>query len=99
MARQFREQLEEEAHNLETKVNIDPGIDTSLTRSPPRTSGTTATSRRNDRRVTAACPWPKKSSIHPTTTCTPSQAPPRNRGRARRRCADRPVMTRRASST
>lgn len=30
MARQFREQLEEEAHNLETKVNIDPGIDTSL---------------------------------------------------------------------
>ena len=30
MARQFRDQLEEEAHNLETKVNIDPGIDTSL---------------------------------------------------------------------
>src|SRR6186713_2068081 len=29
MARQFREQLEEEAHNLETKVNIDPGTDTS----------------------------------------------------------------------
>jgi|SRR6186997_1137583 len=34
MARQFREQLEEEAHNLETKVNIDPGIDTSLTPKP-----------------------------------------------------------------
>jgi sec-independent protein translocase protein TatB len=30
MARQFRDQLEEEAHNLETKVNIDPGFDTSL---------------------------------------------------------------------
>ena len=30
MARQFRDQLEEEAHNLESKVNIDPGIDTSL---------------------------------------------------------------------
>src|ERR1044071_2769065 len=30
MARQFRDQLEEEAHNLETKVNVDPGIDTSL---------------------------------------------------------------------
>ncbi len=30
MARQFRDQLEEEAHNLETKVSIDPGIDTSL---------------------------------------------------------------------
>jgi sec-independent protein translocase protein TatB len=30
MARQFRDQLEEEAHNLETKVSIDPDIDTSL---------------------------------------------------------------------
>ena len=30
MARQFRDQLEEEAHNLETKVSIDPEIDTSL---------------------------------------------------------------------
>ncbi len=30
MARQFREQLEEEAHSLETKMNVDPGIDTSL---------------------------------------------------------------------
>ena len=34
MARQFRDQLEEEAHNLETKVNIDPGIDTSLDPKP-----------------------------------------------------------------
>ena len=25
MARQFRDQLEDEAHNLETKMNIDPG--------------------------------------------------------------------------
>ena len=30
MARQFREQLEEEAHNLENKFDIDPHIDTSL---------------------------------------------------------------------
>jgi sec-independent protein translocase protein TatB len=30
MARQFREQLEEEAHTLETKMTIDPDIDTSL---------------------------------------------------------------------
>jgi sec-independent protein translocase protein TatB len=30
MARQFREQLEEEAHSLETKMSVDPGIDTSL---------------------------------------------------------------------
>jgi len=34
MARQFRDQLEEEAHNLESKVNIDPGIDTSLDPKP-----------------------------------------------------------------
>ena len=30
MARQFRDQLEEEAHNLETKMTVDPGIDTSM---------------------------------------------------------------------
>ena len=30
MARQFRDQLDEEAHNLETKMNVDPGIDTSM---------------------------------------------------------------------
>ncbi|HEX6639386.1 MAG TPA: Sec-independent protein translocase protein TatB [Steroidobacteraceae bacterium] len=36
MARQFRDQLEEEAHNLETKMTVDPGIDTSLeTRKEP----------------------------------------------------------------
>jgi len=32
MARQFRDQLEDEAHNLETKMNIDPG--TTLTPAP-----------------------------------------------------------------
>jgi len=35
MARQFREQLEEEAQNLEAKTSIDPGIDTSLTPATP----------------------------------------------------------------
>lgn len=34
MARQFREQLDEEAHNLETKMNIDPGVDTSMDPKP-----------------------------------------------------------------
>jgi sec-independent protein translocase protein TatB len=34
MARQFRDQLEEEAHSLETKVSIDPDIDTSLDSKP-----------------------------------------------------------------
>lgn len=40
MARQFRDQLEEEAHNLETKVSIDPDIDTSLEPKRPATPGT-----------------------------------------------------------
>ena len=40
MARQFREQLEEEAHNLETKVNVDPDIDTSLDPKPASTAQT-----------------------------------------------------------
>jgi sec-independent protein translocase protein TatB len=34
MARQFRDQLEEEAHTIETKMTIDPGIDTSLDSKP-----------------------------------------------------------------
>jgi sec-independent protein translocase protein TatB len=34
MARQFREQLEEEASNLESKFDLDPGIDTSLEPKP-----------------------------------------------------------------
>jgi len=45
MARQFRDQLDEEAHNLETKMNIDPGIDTSMDSKPkesPPPSSTTA---------------------------------------------------------
>lgn len=39
MARQFRDQLEEEASNLETKMKVDPGIDTSL---DPKSSNTQA---------------------------------------------------------
>jgi sec-independent protein translocase protein TatB len=38
MARQFRDQLEEEAHNLETKMNVDPGVDTSLDAKPTAAS-------------------------------------------------------------
>jgi sec-independent protein translocase protein TatB len=38
MARQFRDQLEEEAHNLETKMTIDPGVDTSLDPKPAAAS-------------------------------------------------------------
>ena len=47
MARQFRDQLEEEAHTIETKMSIDPGIDTSLDGKPkadpaPATAATPA---------------------------------------------------------
>jgi sec-independent protein translocase protein TatB len=41
MARQFRDQLEEEAHTLETKMSIDPDIDTSLEPRRPATSAAT----------------------------------------------------------
>ena len=44
MARQFRDQLEEEAHNLETKMNIDPGIDTSLEPKPAKPAPVTPAS-------------------------------------------------------
>jgi sec-independent protein translocase protein TatB len=43
MARQFRDQLEEEAHNLETKVSIDPDIDTSLDPKPRAPAAATPT--------------------------------------------------------
>jgi sec-independent protein translocase protein TatB len=42
MARQFRDQLEEEAHTLETKMNVDPGIDTSLEPRRPTTPAAAA---------------------------------------------------------
>jgi len=43
MARQFREQLEEEAHTLETKMSVDPGIDTSLEPRKPASPAPEAT--------------------------------------------------------
>ena len=54
MARQFRDQLEEEAHNLETKVNIDPGIDTSLEPKPATARPTSAAPRHRRLPVRAA---------------------------------------------
>ncbi len=44
MARQFKDQLEEEAHTLETKMTVDPGIDTSLEPRKPATPSTAAPS-------------------------------------------------------
>ena len=43
MARQFREQLEEEATSLERKFDVDPGIDTSLESKPAPNSTPAAT--------------------------------------------------------
>jgi sec-independent protein translocase protein TatB len=78
MARQFRDQLEEEAHNLETKVNIDPDIDTSLD-PKPATPATPAASTQTDVVPVSPAPAPaptpaprwsrKKNSIHRITTC------------------------------
>ena len=91
MARQFRDQLEEEAHNLETKVNIDPGIDTSLDPKPPPLRRQPL--RRCGRASRARGGTGRKSSIRRTITCIPRNArrprlamTPRRRirGRARR---------------
>jgi sec-independent protein translocase protein TatB len=57
MARQFRDQLEEEAHNLETKMNIDPGIDTSM--DPRAGAPNTATSATAEPAPAAATPVPE----------------------------------------
>lgn len=59
MARQFREQLEEEASNMENKFDIDPGIDMSLEPKPkPATPATSAT-------TTPALPEPAASPPAP----------------------------------
>jgi sec-independent protein translocase protein TatB len=71
MARQFRDQLEEEAHNLETKINIDPGIDTSLEPRPAKPAPDTTTASTG---VTPAAPpepepeenfYPPDHHMHP----------------------------------
>lgn len=60
MARQFRDQLEEEAHNLETKVSIDPGIDTSLDTKREAATPPPATSAAAEPAPAAAAPAPYK---------------------------------------
>jgi sec-independent protein translocase protein TatB len=66
MARQFRDQLEEEAHNLETKMNIDPASTPRSIRRPaippPAASPAGPPSPAANRR---------RVSIPPTTTCIP----------------------------
>jgi sec-independent protein translocase protein TatB len=63
MARQFRDQLEEEAHSLETKVSIDPDIDTSLDPKKPATP------------AAPAAPAPPASTGDPAADAPPP-APP-----------------------
>jgi len=62
MARQFRDQLEEEAHNLETKVNIDPDIDTSLEPKPKTPA--------------SASPYAAPPAHTPTPASAPEPTPP-----------------------
>ena len=93
MARQFRDQLEEEAHNIETKVSIDPDIDTSLEEA--RGAHRYGCRCRHDcngdsnpppKRAPATPPTyrrKKKISIRPTITCMPIIAPARKPPRPR----------------
>ncbi len=72
MARQFRDQLEDEAHNLETKMNIDPGH-----RHLARSEAARPTCRRGSAARRARQPGSrKKSSIRRTITCIPRSARP-----------------------
>ena len=64
MARQFRDQLEEEAHSLETKVSIDPDIDTSLDPKKPASP------------TPAATPTPSTASTGDPAADVPPPAPP-----------------------
>ena len=64
MARQFRDQLEDEASNLETKMNLDPGIDTSLTPQTPSAASSPP-----------AAPAPPAASTAPAES-TPAAATP-----------------------
>jgi sec-independent protein translocase protein TatB len=57
MARQFREQLEEEAHNLEKQMDVDPDIDTSLDPKPKPQA--------------QAAPTPEPAPTPPPTAVTP----------------------------
>jgi len=74
MARQFRDQLEEEAHNLETKVNIDPGIDTSLDPKPaPPATPTPATPAAPEPQAALPAVEPEEEFYPPDHHMHPSQ--------------------------
>jgi sec-independent protein translocase protein TatB len=80
MARQFRDQLEEEAANLETKVNIDPGIDTSLDPKPAASPGP-APAAAAPAPARAAAPaepeeefYPPDHHMHPSNQAPPAEA-------------------------
>ena len=87
MARQFRDQLEEEAHNLDTKMNIDPGIDMSLEpKAPPAPPAAAAAAAAPESAETAApasppVPEPEEEFYPPDHHMHPSQqAPPADNG-------------------
>lgn len=65
MARQFRDQLEEEAHNFETKMTVDPGIDTSLEAKPGPATPATPTSPAPDHREPEDEFYPPDHHMHP----------------------------------
>lgn len=65
MARQFRDQLEEEAHTLETKMKIDPGIDTSLEPTRPATPSAPAATPSPPQSNAPAHPDPPEEEFYP----------------------------------
>jgi sec-independent protein translocase protein TatB len=83
MARQFRDQLEEEAHNLETKINIDPGIDTSLEPKPKKPTPAAGAASAGTEVVPAAAPesapeeefYPPDHHMHPAQRAATEAAP------------------------
>ena len=87
MARQFRDQLEEEAHNLETKINIDPGIDTSLEPKPAKPAASASTEMVSTTPAPSAAPepppeeefYPPDHHMHPAQR-TAAEAPPAEAG-------------------
>jgi sec-independent protein translocase protein TatB len=77
MARQFREQLEEEAANLENNFDVDPKINTSLEPKPPELKGPPAAPSPPSAAAPPAAPAPPPASA-PPSAAVPAEgvAPP-----------------------
>jgi|SRR5882672_11402461 len=78
MARQFRDQLDEEAANLETKMNVDPGIDTSLDPKPATPAEPAAPAAASTSAPPPAAEedfYPPDHHMHPSNQAPPADDP------------------------